>query len=263
MKTTTRLSSSGSYQPAYQTVATKIAEFIASNDLKAGDRLPTELQLSQQLGVSRTVVREAIKVLVATGQVQARKGSGLYAADTPPTSTMASIDISLSVDPTQMNHLFEFRMLLETYAAERATGQITHREVCALEELVARNRESAEHIDLEAFDNTDHAFHMAIAQATRNPFLIASIDKVDHLQSWAINMILAGITPGSLRQAAEQHHALLVAITKGDQDAAAQAMRIHLQTVEECYEQEVRRRLNSSDLTSGSPFPTPTEKDRS
>ncbi|WP_126629755.1 FadR/GntR family transcriptional regulator [Dictyobacter alpinus] len=248
------------YQPAYQTVAAKITEFIDVHKLKAGDRLPTEQQLCLQLGVSRTVVREAIKVLVTTGQVFARKGSGLYVADALPAhaATIASIDIPLSIEPSQMHHLFEFRKLLEIHAAGLAAEQITYREVRAIEELLARHKESAEQMDLVEFDRTDNAFHQTIAQATRNPFLIASISKVTQLQSWAIHIILAGITPGSLRLAVEQHHEIFEAITRSNRDAATQAMRTHIQTVEECYEQEVRRRLHASNLAPDASPHSPT-----
>src|SRR5579859_2983428 len=100
------------YRPAYETIAEKIAELITATDLKAGDRLPTEHELSEQLGVSRTVVREAVKVLVTTGLVYTRRGSGLYVAN--KTSLQSTMIDSLSpVDPTQVISLYEFRFMLE------------------------------------------------------------------------------------------------------------------------------------------------------
>ncbi|GAC1643029.1 MAG: hypothetical protein NVS4B12_06880 [Ktedonobacteraceae bacterium] len=67
------------YRPAYATVAA----LIASTGLKSGDRLPTEQELGERLGVSRTVVLEAVKALAANGQVYTRKGSGMYVANKP------------------------------------------------------------------------------------------------------------------------------------------------------------------------------------
>src|SRR5215469_9244682 len=90
------------YRPAYETIAGKITELITSADLKPGDRLPTEHELSEQLGVSRTVVREAVKVLVATGLVYTRRGSGLYVANKAAEPYMTVLDSLTPADPTQV-----------------------------------------------------------------------------------------------------------------------------------------------------------------
>ena len=71
----------GEYRPGYEVVAEQILQFIAEHELSPGDRMPTEKELAAQLGASRTVVREAVKILSATGRVSAQKGRGLYVAD--------------------------------------------------------------------------------------------------------------------------------------------------------------------------------------
>src|SRR6266700_1895445 len=108
------------YRPAYETIAAKITELITSDDLKPGDRLPTEHELSEQLGVSRTVVREAVKVLVATGLVYTRRGSGLYVANKASSLHMTVLDSLTPADPTQVIGLYEFRLMLEPTAARLA-----------------------------------------------------------------------------------------------------------------------------------------------
>ena len=65
----------------YETVAAKIVKLIANRGLKPGAKLPTELEMTEMFGVSRTVVREAIKALASNGIVRSRQGSGLYLAD--------------------------------------------------------------------------------------------------------------------------------------------------------------------------------------
>ena len=72
---------SGAYRPRYQVVAERILQLIGDQVLRPGDRMPTEKELATRLGTSRTVVRDAIKILSATGQVSAQKGRGLYVAD--------------------------------------------------------------------------------------------------------------------------------------------------------------------------------------
>src|SRR5690349_4222380 len=87
------------YRPQYEIVAEKIVEFISNTGLQPGDRLPTEQKLGEQLGVSRGIVREAIKSLTATGLVAARKGVGVYVAGRPHLIAMPTLHLSMTVDP--------------------------------------------------------------------------------------------------------------------------------------------------------------------
>lgn len=230
------------YRPGYETIATKIGELISASDLRPGDRLPTEHTLSEQLGVSRTMVREAVKLLSAAGVVRARRGSGLFVAGEARPFTTAAINLSLSVDPEQVLSLFEFRCGLEEMSARLATERATVRDVQKLEEAVARSRQGAESGQPDLFAEGDTAFHQGIAEAARNPFLTESIAMVNRLQDWAVYMVLTG-PPGSLLVAAEQHEAILAALREGKADAAVLAMQTHVQTVQAAYRQEVRRRL--------------------
>jgi GntR family transcriptional regulator, transcriptional repressor for pyruvate dehydrogenase complex len=236
------------YQPAYEVTAVKIAELIEEKALKSGDRLPTEQQLSVLLGVSRTVIREAIKVLVTKGQVLTRKGSGMYVSHPSPSIATASIHISMLADPEHVSKLFDFRVILETNSARMAARLITHREVRALEEFVQRHTLAAEQVNVSDFHDSDVAFHTGVARATQNPFLVSSIYEIMQLQDRTLNIVLAGITPGSLREASLQHKDILEAIKEGNEDDAAAAMLLHLRTLIESYELEVRRRLQDTDM---------------
>ena len=234
-------------RPGYERVAAKIADYIATAGLQAGDRLPTERALGEQLGVSRTVVREAVKVLTTAGLVRARQGSGLYVAADPHPFATVSIDLSMPVDPEHMRSLFEYRIILETQTVRLAAQRITLRELRGLEEIEAVHRRSAEAEQLDLFGQADVAFHQGIADAAKNPFLASSVGSVHRLQGWAI-AIATGVV-GSLRVAAEQHAAILASIRDGRPEEADAAMRAHIQTVETAYQQEVRRRLVGKDAS--------------
>jgi len=235
-------------RPGYETAATKIAEFIRASGLRPGDRLPTERALGEQLEVSRTVVREAIKVLVATGLVRTRQGSGLYVAAQPHPFEIAAIDLSMPVDPEHVRGLFEFRLTLETQTARLAAERITPRELRGLEQTVAAYRQVVEHGARPGQPDESHdpdtAFHTGIAAATHNPFFTASVTTIHHLQGRAISLLIATV-PGSLLVAADQHEAIYDAIHNGQPDNAAAAMGIHIDTVIAGYQQEVRRLLNT------------------
>ena len=245
--TTETKADDGVYRPGYEVVAARIAERITSNQLQPGDRLATEQELSEQLGVSRTVIREAVKLLSATGLIRTRKGSGIYVSDGSQTRATAVIDLSMSVDPKDISSLFEFRFMLETQTVRFAIERITLREVHTLQEAVQTNKQAAEADDLEQFHLSDVAFHQSIAMATHNPFLISTVSTTLQLMSWAVDLVSGG-TPGSLLQAADQHAQIFSAIQAGQAEDATKLMQTHVETVQINYEQELRRRLLGSSL---------------
>ncbi len=229
-------------RPRYETTAVKIAELISEHGLKPGDRLPTERALGELLGVSRTVIREAVKMLATTGFVRARQGSGLYVAREPLPFAVATIDLSIPVDPDHIFSLFELRCTLEVQTARFAAERITPREVQVLDAAVIETRLGAETGDWDVFGKGDTAFHQGIAEATHNPLLAAAVATVHRLCSQAVALALTS-APGSPAIAAEQHAAILAAIRQGQGQAAADASELHLQTTVNSYRQEVRRRL--------------------
>lgn len=230
------------YRPAYETIAEKIAELITATDLKAGDRLPTEHELSEQLGVSRTVVREAVKVLVTTGLVYTRRGSGLYVANKTSSLQSTMIDSLSPVDPTQVISLYEFRFMLELPAARLAAERITPHELRALREAVVLSQQSAENQQRQLFRESDGTFHRVVAEASHNPFLSSTIATTTRMQDWVFD-IAAGRTQALLLTYAAQHAEILEAIQEGKPDTAAQAMQSHLEWALSHSKQEVRRRL--------------------
>ncbi len=237
----------GVYRPGYEVVAAKIAERITSTQLQPGDRLATEQELSEQMGVSRTVIREAVKLLSATGRIRTRKGSGIYVGDRSQTRATAIIDLSMSVDPKDISSLFEFRVMLESQTVQLAIERITVREMHALQKAVQKNQQAAAASNLEQFHESDIAFHQSIATATHNPFLISAVSTTLQLMSWAVD-ISSGGTPGSLLQAADQHAHLFSAIQIGQIEDATKLIRVHMETVQTTYEQEVRRRILGSSV---------------
>lgn len=229
-------------RPGYEIMASKIVDIITANNLKPGDRLPTERALSDQLGVSRTVIREAVKVLVTTGLVRTQQGSGLYVNKEPRPFSFSTIDVSMSLDPQEVENLIEFRLTLESSTARHAAERITPREIIALQEALAQNRRGMEEGRLDVFHNGDADFHIVIASATRNPFYLSAVSTIFRLQDWAVNKLIGG-TPGSLSRAVDEHEGILKALQRGSPVEAEQAMREHIETTRENYHVEVRRRL--------------------
>jgi len=232
------------YEPGYEIVAKKINQFIMTSGLRPGDRLPTELRFAEQLGVSRSMVREAMKLLVARGLVRTRRRSGAYVGNGNDHIANAAIDLSMPIDLEHMLALFDFRCIQETATAIMAAESITPREIRALEEVMVRNQQSAQAGNLETFLESDISFHQKIAEASRNPFLIETVATTFRLQHWTIKMI-TGEEPDSLLISAEQHRAILQAIKNGKSEEAVEAMRAHIQRVKKAYQSEVRRLLTA------------------
>ena len=239
------------YQPQYELVAEKIAYMILQSPLKSGDRLPTEQQLGEQFGVSRSIVREAIKVLTATGLVNVRKGVGIYVTREQHPLAKHVVNLSMLADPQHIDALFTFRALQEMMTTRLATEQITLAEVRTLEEILQRNLSSAQQEDWDTYLETDIAFHRGIAQATHNPYFVETISNVLALQESAIQL-LRKYLPNTLVASAQQHIAIFERIKHGDAEEAAQKMKQHIDTVLRAYQQEVRVRI-ARDLLGGPP----------
>src|SRR5579859_4685269 len=132
----------GVYRPRYELVAEQILQLISELDLHPGDRMPTEKDLASRLGTSRTVVREAVKILSATGRVSAQKGRGLYVADSE--SMLGARQWGGFFVPTNLNHifmLFEFRRLQEMQASRLAAKRASPSELRVIEAAVQTRSE--------------------------------------------------------------------------------------------------------------------------
>jgi GntR family transcriptional repressor for pyruvate dehydrogenase complex len=210
--------------------------------LRVGDRLPTEQEFAEQFGVSRTIVRDAIKMLTPSGLVRPRRGSGIFVGEETTLSANTPLNLATLVPPERIADLFEFRCTQETQTARLAALRVSVAELRVIEHALAVNRDAAAAEDMDTFLRSDDEFHHSIAQATHNGFFVETVDSIMRLQRWAIK-VLTGGAPGSLRTSVEQHTAIFQAIRDGAPDRAAEAARVHVESVFAAYQQEARRRL--------------------
>ena len=231
----------------YQAVASRIMELIAETGLNPGDRLPTERELSRELGVSRHTVSQAVKVLAVSGVLRSRQGSGIYVTSISPPTASGFIDVTVRGDPQQVQQLCEFRMTLEVQTARLAAQRITPRLLRRIEEAALATQASAERQEGRQFSEADREFHVGIAEATGNAYLASAVAAVIPVQFWAGDnvMEIEGGKPGSPVTAAAQHLTIVSHIRDGDADAAALTMQQHIQTFWQSYQLEVRRRMTS------------------
>ncbi len=232
------------YRPGYELVAERILLLIADSGLRPGDRMPTENELAARLGTSRSMVREAVKILSAIGRVRAQKGRGLYVADDE--GMLGSSRWGGFFLPTDLDHvymLFEFRRVQETAASRLAATHATPAELRTIEEAAETCRQG--HVTGEGalFDRGDDEFHLALAAASHNQFLVAAVREARRLQRQSNIIGMHGAVGGHATEAIEEHAAILQAVRDGDPDIAAQATAAHLDNTLEDYRNEIQRRL--------------------
>jgi GntR family transcriptional regulator, transcriptional repressor for pyruvate dehydrogenase complex len=235
------------YRPQYERIVELIVEFIAEQRLRPGDRLPTEQEFAERFGVSRTIVRDAIKMLTPSGLVRPRRGSGIFVGEEeqhPP--QISRLHLASPAAPERISDLFEFRRFQEMQTASLAAQHITVAELRTVEHFLSINQEAAKSEDRETFLRSDDEFHRSIAVASHNVFFVEAVTSILQLQRWAVNILTAG-APGSSLLAVEQHTRLFEAIRDGKPDLAAEAARVHVESVYTAYQREVRRRLMGED----------------
>jgi GntR family transcriptional repressor for pyruvate dehydrogenase complex len=232
------------YRPGYELVAEQILELIAQSRLRPGDRMPTENEFAAQLGTSRTVVREAIKILSALGRVSAQKGRGLYVADDDGIlGAKAWAGFYLPADLDHLYMLFEFRSVQESEASRLAATRATAAELRAIETAARTCQEGYATGRAALFSNGDEEFHLSIAAASHNPFLVAAVREARRLLRQSSTIGLRGTMGGHAAEAVEEHAAIYRAIRDGDADAAARAATVHLNNTLEDYRREIQRRV--------------------
>ena len=209
-----------------------IKQYILSNRLKPGDPMPTEGELADLLGVSRTIVRESIKTLRALDIVEVRHGYGTFVGQLSLEAMVQSLAfrglLNTKDDQHLLSELVDVRELLETSLAGVLVEQLPRVNMLALRTLVATMQEKAE--QHEEFLAEDRRFHTLLMEATGND-LVAQLNGA----FWDVHAIASdSLGPaGELRASAEAHGAILDAITSGDPEQVREAIHAHYQPARE------------------------------
>lgn len=231
------------YRPGYEIAAERILEHIADERLRPGDRVGTERDLAATLDISRTVTREAVKILSALGRLTVRKGSGVHVAEPAGHLAEESWSLFLPADPDQVRMLFELRRTLELETSALAATRATPQQVRAVREAADRSAEAAEHDDFDTFRKADEDFHRAVAAASNNVFFESTVGVITQLKRQVLTIGLRGGQSGSLLVAAKQHIDIGDAIADGDPDRASEAMADHIDVALVQFRDEIQRRM--------------------
>ncbi|WP_279481747.1 FadR/GntR family transcriptional regulator [Aureimonas sp. SK2] len=206
----------------YRQVADQLRHLIETGEYGVGDRLPTERELAERLGISRPTVREALIALEVEGRIRIRVGSGIYVTAPPAEEPMPG-EIAGPFELLRARELIEGALVRE--AAEKATAE----DVAALDDLLHR-MEDGTHPSPETIA-LDREFHVAVAGILGNGVITRFIgDLFDQRMTPYFARLSEYFETGQTwRVAFAEHQAVRDAIAAGDPAEAEAAMRRHLQ----------------------------------
>jgi GntR family transcriptional repressor for pyruvate dehydrogenase complex len=227
------MSAPESYQPVqpqrlHERVVQQVVQRIVSGAAAPGTSLPTEPELAQQFGVSRTVVREAVRVLVSKGLVAVKHGSGMRVE--PPDRwdyldpLVVYAEVRSGRDEGLLEELIETRRVLEVEVAALAAERRTAEDVAVMERTLAQMWASLH--DPASYTRLDNVLHDAILASTRNRLLREALRPV--AEALAPGRLIAASRPGVPEHSLESHRNIVAAIRQGDAPAAREAMRRHI-----------------------------------
>ena len=207
-------------------VARQIEAQIHAGAWVRGGRLPSERDLSQQYGVSRGIVREAIKLLEGCGTLQSRHGSGVYLTGDASPSISRALTLSVTPDEAALRDLFDCREELEVVVARRAAEQFETPDGRLLQAALTANVAAIEADDWDAFGDTDAALHTAIATIARNSYLATVVAATRQMHRDVTRLFTRHA--GAMPTARVQHERIVGAILAGEGAEAVAAMREHV-----------------------------------
>lgn len=230
---------------------------LRSGEIRPGQKLPTENQLTKTFGVSRTVIREALAALAADGLVAARQGAGVFAV-ARPSAAFGSIALDIGNRISVALNVLEVRMGIEIEAAGFAAERRSDSQEAFIQEA---------YLDFDrvldqggATNEADFAIHRAIAQATNNSFYVEVLDALgsrtipcNNTTPWGTEDVVSLDYQRSLQS---EHAAIIGAISRQDPPAARLAMRQHLAGSQERYRRRLRQRVGAIEPQPGTALPS-------
>ena len=212
-----------------QTIS-RIRQLVQSGRFPAGAKLPPELELAAELGVSRGPVREAVKALAVAGVLDVRRGDGTYVTSLAPGPLLAGLGRAVEMmGGSTLLELMEIRRLLEPAATALAATRITEDQLAALRQHLDAMRAAAD--DVEQLIAHDAAFHRSVSLATGNEALTAILEGISsrtlRARAWR-----AMADRGAVHLTLDQHAAVYAALAHRDPALATATALVHVDTSE-------------------------------
>lgn len=210
----------------YEVIADRIEGMILDNRLQPGDKLPSEPELAESFGVSRNVMREAMKALKERDLIVQRNGDGTYIAKPDSHSVIAVLNRIITINNIQYSDIYEMRLILEPTATAKVARSITAGQIAQLESLIDKMVESES--DYIARADYDLQFHKQIIEYAGNPLLTCVYESVTDLLKPILERGLLVEKSGHLN-GIMWHKRIVDNLRQGDDKLAEANMRQHLE----------------------------------
>jgi GntR family transcriptional repressor for pyruvate dehydrogenase complex len=204
-------------------------ESLIRGELRPGQRLPSETELSHQLGVGRSAVREAMKVLQAVGVVDIRHGDGTYIVEGTSDTMLSPLVFAVMMETDRNEELFELRRLIEIGYCELTAQKATDEDWATIEKAASALESYIESggSDIEQFVQLDLHFHFTVLEATHNPLVIKIGKTVEELFFASIRKTYISREENT-RWAVESHRRIIQAMRDGNPQHIRQAIETSL-----------------------------------
>lgn len=216
----------------YELVVEQIEVYLLENRLQPGDRLPAERDLAALFGVSRTSVREALKVMEMNGAIEIRRGGGSFIAASEHAKLSRVLSSHFDDAETHFIHeMLELRRAFEVEAASLAAQRATPENLEAIQEALDRMKEAID--DPEAGVLADLEFHLLVARAAKNRLLIDMMGTLakrmeDNIRATRRHRF---VDASRHKDTYEEHQEIFLAIASGNAGLAARLMEKHISRI--------------------------------
>jgi GntR family transcriptional regulator, transcriptional repressor for pyruvate dehydrogenase complex len=221
-------------------IVDKFRQALADGSLKIGDKLPPERELSLQLGVSRTSLREAVRILDAYGLIESTQGGGTYVTDRFTENVFDFLGFGSRLSAVNFRHLLQTRFIIETGAVETAPDAILEPSLSGLSDLAGRMHSENSVVNLGSLDAR---FHEALVDLAGNPILTAFYRMIFKLLRQGTVEVIG--YPTAKATAISDHAEIVQALSRCDRTACIAAIRRHLEHTEEL----IARHFDEGDST--------------
>ncbi len=211
----------------YEQVIEQIKGMIADGTLKKGDKLPSERELVEQLQVSRTSIREALRAMEIIGLIECKQGGGNFVREDFKNNLFEPLSIMFMLEKGNPMEIIEVRRIIEVETAALAAERITQEELDSLEKIVEQLKQSMNEDDAVKIDKR---FHYEIAQASKNKLIITLLNAISSLIDAYIKDARMKILLEEENRTllSSQHEKVYLALKRHDIAGAVTAMRQHL-----------------------------------
>ena len=216
-----------------QEIVENIERSILERKLVPGQKLPTEQELCAMFSVSRTAVREALRMLSAKGLVTIKKRSGIFVNDMTSTEAVSGLGLYLELkfEKDYILHVFNIRQAIEPHICRWAAANRSTANIWEMEKNLLKMQDCPPE-DREAESLLDQEFHQMVAAASKNPVVPLVLQPVFSLMPRIRAMVYTHI-PNCVSAALEYHRRILDAIKQRDEEGAFREMQIHIASAAE------------------------------